>query len=178
MSDPTGPNGSQSDSPRTSATPSRPLATPGPGDARIAPELKSLGEDLTRELDNGDGTPKDVGPSLVGDVSSEKAATMAKAKSTTSRSTAARAAPKPAAKATPRSAAARPAPSRAAPAMDPDDSILLAGLDRAELEAERLRRWAAVRRQEAKQAIQSHPLGSSVMVFAAGMIFGLLMARR
>lgn len=86
-------------------------------------------------------------------------------------------------KAAPRRAAARPAESAAAkssakPTLSEEDSVLIAGIDRAEEQAERLRAWALIRREEAKDAVRTHPLGSSVIVFAAGMIFGLLMARR
>ena len=87
-------------------------------------------------------------------------------------------------KAAPRKAAARPAgnptpgSTRAKPALSEKDSVLIAGIDRAEEQAERLRAWALIRREEAKDAVRTHPLGSSVIVFAAGMIFGLLLARR
>ncbi|MBX7247870.1 MAG: hypothetical protein K1X35_02340 [Caulobacteraceae bacterium] len=149
---------------------SEPLAGPREGDARIAPELKSLDQDLSAELDNADATPKDVGPSTQGDVSSGEAAAMAKAKSTTTRAAGRASSAKP---------APRPAETvRPAPSLSEDDSILVAGIDRAEEEAARLRAWAQIRREEAKDAIRTHPLGSSVVVFAAGMIFGLLLARR
>jgi hypothetical protein len=174
MTDVSGPAGANG-----APKPSGAQAGPRPGDARVAPELKSLGDDLTRELDNGAATPKDVRASTQGDVSSEKAATMAKAKSTTSRAAGARAAAaRPAAKATARTSEGSAEPSRPAPNLSEDESVLLAGIDRAEDEAERLRAWAMIRREEAKDAIRTHPLGSSVIVFAAGMIFGLLMARR
>ncbi len=86
-------------------------------------------------------------------------------------------------KAAPRKAAQRPAagpsPRAAArPTLSEQDSVLIAGIDRAEEQAERLRAWALIRREEAKDAVRTHPLGSSVIVFAAGMIFGLLLARR
>ena len=82
-------------------------------------------------------------------------------------------------KAAPRKTAARPArASSAKSTLAEKDSVLIAGIDRAEEQAERLRAWALIRREEAKDAVRTHPLGSSVMVFAAGMIFGLLLARR
>jgi hypothetical protein len=82
-------------------------------------------------------------------------------------------------KAAPRKTAARPAAaSTAKPTLAEKDSVLIAGIDRAEEQAERLRDWALIRREEAKDAVRTHPLGSSVIVFAAGMIFGLLLARR
>lgn len=83
-------------------------------------------------------------------------------------------------KAAPRKTAASPAPkaARARPTLSEKDSVLIAGIDRAEEQAERLRAWALIRREEAKDAVRTHPLGSSVIVFAAGMIFGLLLARR
>jgi hypothetical protein len=186
MSDTTGPdgaNGAPRNEPRSNSTSG---VRPGPGDARIAPELTTLGDDLTRELDNGGGTPKDMAPSQSGEVSSEKAATMAKAKSTTTRSAAARSS---AGSGRARTAASQPGASRPAaqdqgegarpaPSLSEEDSILLAGIDRAEAEAVRLRGWAELRRREAHDTIRTHPLGSSVVVFAAGMIFGLLLARR
>lgn len=96
---------------------------------------------------SGDATPADIGPSTVGgDVSSEQASVMAKAKP--------------------------------APTLSEHDSVLLAGLDEAHARAQALRDWALIRREEAKDAVRTHPLGSSVVVFAAGMIFGLLLARR
>ena len=87
-------------------------------------------------------------------------------------------------KAAPRKPAARPATNSAAraasarPALSEKDSVLIAGIDRAEEQADRLRAWALIRREEAKDAVRTHPLGSSVIVFAAGMIFGLLLSRR
>lgn len=77
-------------------------------------------------------------------------------------------------------AAANPSPkaSAARATLAEKDSVLIAGIDRAEEQAERLRAWALIRREEAKDAVRTHPLGSSVIVFAAGMIFGLLLARR
>lgn len=83
-------------------------------------------------------------------------------------------------KAAPRKTAARPAAtaSAAKATLSEKDSVLIAGIDRAEEQAERLRAWALIRREEAKDAVRTHPLGSSVIVFAAGMIFGLLLARR
>jgi ElaB/YqjD/DUF883 family membrane-anchored ribosome-binding protein len=85
------------------------------------------------------------------------------------------ASPKPGA-----SAAARPkaAKAKAAPRLSEEDSVLIAGLDEAHARAEAVRDWALIRREEAKDAVRTHPLGSSVVVFAAGMIFGLLLARR
>ena len=71
-----------------------------------------------------------------------------------------------------------PKAARARPTLSEKDSVLIAGIDRAEEQAERLRAWALIRREEAKDAVRTHPLGSSVMVFAARMIFGLLLARR
>ena len=62
--------------------------------------------------------------------------------------------------------------------MSEEDSLLVAGLDHATARAQALRDWALIRREEAKDAVRTHPLGSSVVVFAAGMIFGLLLARR
>lgn len=149
--------------------------TTGPNGASALP----LGDALKRELDNGDATPKDMAASPSGDVSSEKAATMAKAKSIRTRSTPKPTGARPAASASATKAAgARPAAARPAPSLSEDDSVLIAGIDRAEAEAARLRAWAQIRREKAKEAIRTHPLGSSVMVFAAGMIFGLLLARR
>ena len=70
------------------------------------------------------------------------------------------------------------AKAKPAPALSEEDSLLLAGLDRAHARAQAVRDWALIRREEAKDAVRTHPLGSSVVVFAAGMIFGLLLARR
>jgi len=139
----------------------------------------SLGDDLKRELDNGDATPKDMAVSPSGDVSSEKAATMAKAKTIRPRTAPKAAGAQPAARASATKApGARAAAARPEPSLSEDDSVLIAGIDRAEAEAARLRAWARIRREKAREAIRTHPLGSSVMVFAAGMIFGLLLARR
>ena len=88
----------------------------------------------------------DLAPSAAGDISSERASVMAKAKP--------------------------------APTLSEEDSILLAGLDEAHARAQAVRDWALIRREEAKDAVRTHPLGSSVIVFGAGMIFGLLLARR
>ena len=87
--------------------------------------------------------------SLAGEFASEGASSVAKPKSSTpSAAKSARAAGA--------SAASRPAAAR----------------------AQALRDWALIRREEAKDAVRTHPLGSSVIVFAAGLIFGLLLARR
>ncbi len=68
--------------------------------------------------------------------------------------------------------------SRKPVALSEEDSVLLAGLESVQSRAEALRDWALIRREEAKDAVRTHPLGSSVIVFGAGMIFGLLLARR
>jgi hypothetical protein len=168
MTDTSGPAGANG-SPDTRPSQARPR----PGDVRVAPEIKSMDDSLSDQLDRGGPTPDDLAPSSQGDVSSSKAATMAKAKTTTSRATTSRA--RPAA----RARAAAPKPSAAPEAtLSEDDSVLLAALDQAQTRAEAMRDWALIRREEAKDAVRTHPLGSSVVVFAAGMIFGLLLARR
>ena len=59
-----------------------------------------------------------------------------------------------------------------------DDSVALAALEAAQLRARTVRDWALSRRDEARDHVRSHPIGSSAIVFGAGMIFGLLLARR
>ena len=81
-------------------------------------------------------------------------------------------------KAAPASTASRPAAAKPAASLSEDESLLIAGIDQAAERAQALRDWALIRREEAKDAVRTHPLGSSVIVFAAGLIFGLLLARR
>lgn len=140
-------------------------AQPKSGDARVSPVIPSMSDSLTSEFANegeqGVAKPK---------------STARKTTSAASRRTppAARAATKPTPANAPTGRKAGPASS----ALSEDDSVLIAGMDEARARAAQIRDWAAIRRQEARDAVRTHPLGSSVMVFAAGMIFGLLMARR
>lgn len=86
--------------------------------------------------------------------------------------------PKSQAPSSARAPAAKPAAAKPGSGLSEEDSVLVAGIDEAAARAQALRDWALIRREEAKDAVRAHPLGSSVMVFAAGMIFGLLLARR
>lgn len=129
----------------------RPMAKPKAGDARVSPVIPSMADSLT------------------GEFGSEGASSVAKPKSPASSSTRSTGRAAPSAKA---------APAGSAPGLSEEDSLLVAGLDQATARAQALRDWALIRREEAKDAVRTHPLGSSVVVFAAGMIFGLLLARR
>jgi len=73
---------------------------------------------------------------------------------------------------------ASPSASAGAATLSEDDSVLVAGLERAQSTASDLRAWAWLRQEEARDAVRTHPLASSVFVFGVGMIFGLLLARR
>lgn len=59
-----------------------------------------------------------------------------------------------------------------------EDSVALAALEAAQVRARIVRDWALSRRDEERDHVRSHPIGSSAIVFGAGMIFGLLLARR
>lgn len=59
-----------------------------------------------------------------------------------------------------------------------DDSVVLAGLEAAQEQAERLRELAHVRREEMRERIREQPLTAVAATFAGGMILGLLLARR
>ena len=98
-----------------------------------------------------DPTPTDTGPSAHGDVSSPSAGAAAGGSS---------------------------AAGAGGATLREEDSVLVAGLEKAQSTATDLRAWAWLRQEEARDAVRSHPLVSSVMVFGAGMIFGLLLARR
>lgn len=65
-----------------------------------------------------------------------------------------------------------------ASSLSEEDSVALAALEAAQARARSLRDWAMMRRDEAGEAVRANPIGSSVMVFGAGMILGLLLARR
>jgi len=132
----------------------KPMAGPRAGDAKVSPVIPSMADSLEAEF------------------GAEGASSVAKPKS-------------PSSKASSSAAAARkqPAAAKAQAKTDPaalaaKDSVLLAGMDEAAVRAQQVRDWALIRREEARDAVRTHPLGSSVIVFGAGMIFGLLMARR
>lgn len=141
----------------------RPNAGPKAGDARVSPVIPSLSDSLTSEL-AAEGEDRVAKPKST----ARKTTPSASRRTASARATAG----KTAAAATGRKAAAPE------PGLSEDDSVLIAGIDEARARAVQFKDWASVRRQEARDAVRTHPLGSSVMVFAAGMIFGLLMARR
>ena len=127
----------------------RPMAAPKAGDARVSPVIPSMSDSLSSEF------------------GSEGASSVAKPKSPT-------ASPSTSPSAPTRKSDAKPSGAT----LSEEDSLLLTGLDQAAERAQALCDWALIRREEATDAVRTHPLGSSVIVFAAGMIFGLLLARR
>lgn len=70
------------------------------------------------------------------------------------------------------------ASSRSGGDLSEEDSVALAALDAAQERARHVRDWARMRRDAASEAVRTNPIGSSVIVFGAGMILGLLLARR
>jgi ElaB/YqjD/DUF883 family membrane-anchored ribosome-binding protein len=58
------------------------------------------------------------------------------------------------------------------------DSLLAAGLDTAQAKAEQARIWAAAQRDVARERVIAHPFTSVGATFVAGLIVGLLLARR
>ncbi|HEY0051902.1 MAG TPA: hypothetical protein VGB49_00670 [Caulobacteraceae bacterium] len=52
-----------------------------------------------------------------------------------------------------------------------DESVLVRGIDRAS-------GWATARREAARTAITENPLGSAWVIFGAGVLAGLILARR
>jgi ElaB/YqjD/DUF883 family membrane-anchored ribosome-binding protein len=62
--------------------------------------------------------------------------------------------------------------------LEAKDSVLLSGLDVAQVQGERLRKLVHERREIARERIREQPLAAVGVTFAAGLILGMLLARR
>jgi ElaB/YqjD/DUF883 family membrane-anchored ribosome-binding protein len=63
-------------------------------------------------------------------------------------------------------------------AMDQSESLLASGIETAQAKAHQAREWANSQRDMARETVVAHPFASVAAVFGAGLICGLLMARR
>ena len=142
--------------------PAAPESDHAPVQTHVALEARSI-----------DVQTAEVAPSVQGDVSLAGDLPVATPKSPAK----ARAAASSRAGTTAKPAAASTARKARAPVRE-EDSVIAPGIDIGFEKLHDLRDWVLVRREEAKEAVQTHPIGSSVIVFGAGMIFGLLLARR
>jgi len=159
MTDVTGSNASGGAKPRKTAAPKGKT-----GFAAVDEEARIL---ESTAVQGQDATPGDLGVSQHGDMSSPGAADRAEVRSSGG-----------SAGAFAGGASGGTAGAGTDGGLSEEDSVALAALEAAQARARTLRDWALTRRDEARDAVRMHPIGSSAIVFGAGMIFGLLLARR